>query len=75
MVVKGRGTVRLGDQVEQIGPLDVVYVSPHEVHRFEAHDTDCLGFVCVVDRQRDRPEVVDEGSMDERSVDEGSVGP
>ncbi len=61
MIVKGRGTVRLGDQVEPVQPLDVIYVAPHEVHRFEAHDTESLGFVCVVDRERDRPEVVDEG--------------
>ena len=64
MVVKGRGTVRLGDHIEQIRPLDVVYVAPHEVHRFEADDTDCLGFVCVVDRERDRPEPVHEGSVE-----------
>ena len=63
MVVKGRGTVRLGDRIEEIGPLDVVYVAPHEVHRFEAHDTESLGFVCVVDRERDRPEPVDEGPV------------
>ena len=64
MVVKGRGTVRLGDQVEQVGPLDVVYVAPHEVHRFEADDKEPLGFVCVVDRERDRPEPVDEGPVE-----------
>ena len=64
MVVKGRGTVRIGDHVEEVGPLDVVYVAPHEVHRFEAHDAECLGFVCVVDRERDRPEPVDEGPVE-----------
>jgi quercetin dioxygenase-like cupin family protein len=64
MVVKGRGRVRLGDHVEDVGPLDVVYVAPHEVHRFEAHDADCLGFVCVVDRERDRPEPVDEAQVE-----------
>jgi quercetin dioxygenase-like cupin family protein len=63
MVVTGCGTVRLGDHVEQISALDVVYVAPHEVHRFEAHETECLGFVCVVDRERDRPELVDEGGV------------
>ena len=64
MVVKGRGTVRLGDHVEQVGPLDVVYVSPHEVHRFEAHETEPLGFVCIVARERDRPELIDEGRIE-----------
>lgn len=60
MVVKGRGTVQLGDRVEPIGPLDVVFVAPHEVHRFAAHERERLGFVCVVDRERDRPVSVEE---------------
>jgi len=62
MVVRGHGRVRLGDRVELIGPLDVVYVAGHDVHRFEAHDEEPLGFVCVVDRERDRPVPVDEGA-------------
>ncbi len=61
LVVKGSGAVRLGDELERIGPLDVVYVAPRDVHRFEADATEPLGFICVVDRARDRPQAVDEG--------------
>ncbi len=60
IVVKGRGAVRLGDHIEALRPLDVVYVAGHDVHRFEAHDAEPLGFVCVVDRERDRPQPVEE---------------
>jgi quercetin dioxygenase-like cupin family protein len=60
LVVKGRGKVRLGDRVDSIQPMDVVYVAPGDVHRFEASDEQPLGFVCVVDRERDRPMIVDE---------------
>lgn len=60
IVVKGQGRVRLGDQIEAIRPLDVVYVAGHDVHRFEAHDEEPLGFICVVDRERDRPQPVEE---------------
>jgi quercetin dioxygenase-like cupin family protein len=60
VVVRGRGTVRLGAHLEEIGLLDVVYVAPHDVHRFQADDSEPLGFVCVVDRHRDRPETVGE---------------
>ncbi len=67
VVVKGRGTVRLGDRVAEIRPLDVIYVAPHEVHRFEAHDSEPLGFLCVVDRVRDRPILVDQGQEGEGS--------
>ena len=60
VVVRGAGSVRLGDRTETIGLLDVVYVAPHEVHRFEAGEAGGLGFLCVVDRERDRPRLVDE---------------
>lgn len=60
LTVKGSGTVRLGERREAIRPLDMVYVAPGDIHRFEADTGVCLGFICVVDRNRDRPEVVDE---------------
>ena len=60
VVLTGRGTVRLGETVEAVGPFDVVYVAPGEVHRFSADGADALGFLCIVDRDRDRPVVVEE---------------
>ncbi len=60
VVVRGRGRVRLGAHTEPIGPFDVVYVAPREVHRFEADPEEPLGFLCVVDRERDAPELVRE---------------
>ena len=60
VVLKGKGTVRLGDEVEPVGPFDVVYVAPHEVHRFTADSAQPLGFLCIVDRERDRPVSVPE---------------
>ena len=61
VIVKGRGAVRLGEATEPVSTLDVVYVAPHDVHRFSADAGEALGFLCVVDRARDRPVVVDEG--------------
>lgn len=60
VVVRGSGSVRLGDRREEIGAWDVVYVAPHDVHRFRAGSSGPLGFLCIVDRERDRPEVVPE---------------
>ena len=45
---------------EPVRPLDVVYVAPHEIHRFEASDDEALGFLCIVPRDRDRPVTVRE---------------
>jgi len=55
LVLRGRGHARLGDTRHEISTHDVVYVAPNEVHRFEADAGEPLGFLCVVDRNRDRP--------------------
>ena len=55
IVLRGRGTVRLAGEAHDIAPFDAVYVAPHTVHQFRATGTEPLGFLCVVERERDRP--------------------
>jgi S-methyl-1-thioxylulose 5-phosphate methylthiotransferase len=55
IVLRGRGTVRLGDETHDLAPYDAVYVTPHTVHQFRAAETEALGFLCIVERVRDRP--------------------
>lgn len=54
-VLRGRGTVQLGEATHDIEPFDAVYVAPHTVHQFRATGSEPLGFLCVVERVRDRP--------------------
>ena len=74
VIVKGRGAVRLGEATEPVSALDVVYVAPHDVHRFSAAAGETLGFLCVVDRVRDRPVVVDEDAP-AGTASPGATGP
>lgn len=60
VVVRGRGAVRLGERTMPVAPLDCVYVAPGTVHQFHAATDEPLGFLCVVDRVRDRPQPVTE---------------
>jgi len=60
VVLAGRGEVRLGGERHALEPFDVVHVSPGEVHQFRAAAEESLGFLCVVDAERDRPVPVDE---------------
>jgi quercetin dioxygenase-like cupin family protein len=55
IVLRGRGSVRLSDEAHDIAPYDAVYVAPHTVHQFRATGGEPLGFLCVVERERDRP--------------------
>ena len=59
IVIRGRGQVLLDDQTHPIGPFDCVFVAPGTVHQFRATAGEPLGFLCIVDRERDRPERVD----------------
>ncbi len=60
VVLRGRGSVRLGDETADIAPHDCVYVAPRAVHQFRADRGETLGFLCIVDRVRDRPQPLDE---------------
>lgn len=55
IVLRGRGAVRLGERTYEIAPFDAVYVAPHTVHQFRAAAGEPLGFLCVVERERDKP--------------------
>jgi quercetin dioxygenase-like cupin family protein len=57
IVLRGTGDVVLGDETHTIAPFDCVYVAPETKHQFRATGSEPLGFLCVVDRVRDRPRV------------------
>lgn len=56
IILRGQGQVRLGDTEHEIGYGDAVYVAPDEPHQFRNPSaTEPLGFLCIVDAERDRP--------------------
>jgi quercetin dioxygenase-like cupin family protein len=52
VILRGRGQVRLGDDVTDISFGDAVYVPPHELHQFRCVGHEPLGFLCVVPARR-----------------------
>ena len=59
VVIRGRGRLVLGDTTHDIAPFDCVFVAPGVAHQFRASGDEPLGFLCTVDRERDRPEVIE----------------
>jgi quercetin dioxygenase-like cupin family protein len=56
VVLRGAGQVRLGETEHAIGFGDTVYVAPNEPHQFRnLSESEPLGFLCVVDAERDAP--------------------
>jgi quercetin dioxygenase-like cupin family protein len=54
VVIRGHGDVLLGDSIHELGPHDCVYVAPGTTHQFRATGSDPFGFLCIVDRHRDK---------------------
>ena len=59
LVLRGRGTVRLGTQVHAIAERDLVTVDPLTWHQFHAAPDAPLGFLCLVSKERDKPQLPD----------------
>ena len=57
LILRGRGTVRIGTQTEQIGEHDLVTVDPLVWHQVHAAADRALGFLCLVAKDRDRPQL------------------
>jgi quercetin dioxygenase-like cupin family protein len=56
MIVRGHGRVLIGERVVNAATHDLVRVPPLTWHQFRAADDAPLGFLCMVDCERDRPE-------------------
>jgi quercetin dioxygenase-like cupin family protein len=57
LVLRGRGTVRLGDVEQPVAEHDLVTIDPMTWHQFRAGDESALGFLCLVAKSRDRPQL------------------
>ena len=64
-ILRGSGRALVGHEVVEIGPLDLVTVPAWAWHQFRAAADQPLGFLCMVDAERDRPQLP---SADERAA-------
>ena len=63
LVLRGRGRVLVGDQVHALEAFDLVHVPQLTWHQFRATEGEALGFLCMVDVARDRPERPDADAL------------
>jgi quercetin dioxygenase-like cupin family protein len=63
MVIRGRGHCLVGDTVHEIAENDLVSIPSVTWHQFRATTNEPLGFLCLVNIDRDRPERPDEASV------------
>jgi mannose-6-phosphate isomerase-like protein (cupin superfamily) len=63
IVLRGRGRCLVGEEIHEIAPYDLVTVPPMTWHQFRADEQEPLGFLCLADRERDRPQLPTEAEL------------
>jgi quercetin dioxygenase-like cupin family protein len=64
LALRGAGRALVGEQVFDLEPFDALHVPPLTPHRWCNDGEHPFGFVCPVDRRRDRPQPLDEHELD-----------
>lgn len=57
MILRGTGQALVGDGVYDVAPFDLVTVPPMAWHQFRANKGEPLGFLCLVNAERDKPQL------------------
>lgn len=56
MILRGHGRCLVGGDVRAVAAHDLVTIPPMTWHQFRAAPADPIGFLCMVNRERDRPQ-------------------
>jgi len=65
MILRGSGEVLLDHRVVAVAHRDMVSIPPMSWHQFRATRGEPLGFLCLVNRDRDRPQLPTPEELDE----------
>jgi mannose-6-phosphate isomerase-like protein (cupin superfamily) len=63
IILRGRGQCLLGDTVRPVGAHDLVTIPAWTWHQFRATGDEPLGFLCMVNHVRDKPQLPTEQDL------------
>jgi quercetin dioxygenase-like cupin family protein len=52
LILHGHCKVKLNDREVHAGPMDVIYVTPQDVHHLIVEGDEPLGFLCVIPNKK-----------------------
>ncbi len=64
MILRGTGTALVGESVFPVNTFDLVTVPPSTWHQFRASAGVPLGFLCMVDAERDKPQLPEPAELE-----------
>lgn len=63
MILRGSGHAMVGGKVFPVEERDLVHIPPMTWHQFRATGDAPMGFLCVVNHERDKPQLPDETEL------------
>ncbi len=57
MIFRGHGTCLVGSDVREVASPDLVFIPPMTWHQFRAMALEPFGFLCMVNAERDKPQL------------------
>jgi mannose-6-phosphate isomerase-like protein (cupin superfamily) len=69
LILRGRGQCLVGSEVRAVDTRDLVTVPPMTWHQFRASKGEPLGFLCMVDATRDKPQLPSPEDLAELKAD------
>lgn len=64
MILRGHGTCLVGGEVRRVKPRDLVTIPPMTWHQFRADKAEAMGFLCMVNQARDKPQLPSTDDLD-----------
>lgn len=63
MILRGSGRCLVGEEVRAVRERDLVSIPPLTWHQFRATNDEPLGFLCMVNAERDKPQLPTDGDL------------
>ena len=63
MILRGKGECLVGNEVRKVSQNDLVTIPPMTWHQFRANEGQPLGFLCMVNVDRDKPQLPDDADL------------
>ncbi|MBF0269517.1 MAG: cupin domain-containing protein [Alphaproteobacteria bacterium] len=68
IILRGQGQCLVGDAVYDVAPLDLVDIPPMTWHQFKASQGEALGFLCLVNVERDKAQLPNADDLAEMRI-------
>jgi quercetin dioxygenase-like cupin family protein len=63
MILRGAADVLVGSEVRPVRSFDLVHIPPMTWHQFRTRGDEPMGFLCMVNAERDRPQLPNEEDL------------